>query len=122
MTLGNVNSIIHHFSEIRLFTVTDEQLDALRQGGGSMWKDCFFVCLPLCIACGLNIIPNFHKVGDWWLNGNFVVSLTAGFLALFCFVAWKKGEDKVDILISKIKSQPAQVQKNIGEPIQSWGA
>ena len=118
MTLGDITSIIHHDDKIELFALTEEQIDILRLGGYSMWKDFFLLCIPLCVSCGLNIIPNFHKVGDWWLNANIIVSISAGIIACFCFKAWKMEECKFAALLAKIKAQPAQTRIQTGESLE----
>jgi len=104
-------SYIHYDPERVDYTISNFELELLKQAGGSVWKDIFLASLGIAIPTILNGLCSFTKLENKEvINGeiflNFLIGGISLSLAVICLIVWKNNEVKFTTLIKQIKDKP----------------
>lgn len=101
-------SYIHYNPNRVDYTINDQELNSLEDGGSNFWKDIFFVNIGICIPTLLNAYFNYTKSQNW--NNEIFFNSLVGFLTLvlsiLSSILWIKTNKKISKLIKEIKNRP----------------
>jgi len=104
------HSYIHYDPSRVDYSLSEEELQNLANGGQNNWKDFCIFCFAVGIPCMINAIVEVSKqekfVSTLSFNINLVVGLIGILLGAAFAVAWKKSRVTVNDLIRKIKDKP----------------
>jgi hypothetical protein len=100
-----------HYNPVRIdFAVSESELDVLKNGADSQWKDFCLACSSLGIPCIINAISEIRAMQTFSLTLSTTLNLIFGIVGIVLGVAfgiaWKRSASGVSQLILNIKGRP----------------
>ncbi len=109
-TKSGTRSFIHYEPERIDYAVTGEELEKLREGTETLWKDVCLVAIALGVPCFINAIADTMKQEAFSLTLSMFLNYLFGVLGIvfgvIFGVAWYKAYARSKLLLDKIKLKP----------------
>ena len=110
-TLGEAPVAFHHFDAVHMYTVTEEQIQLLRNNPESQWKISYSASFSGALVSLANVAANISDVTGKAFFINLLLLLVTLVLGIFFYRAAGSEQKKTDALEKKILSQPWQKTK-----------
>jgi hypothetical protein len=109
-TFTSGTSYIHYDPERVDFSVSEGELESLKDCYSNLWKDFCLACCGIGIPCVINAISLYKKSPSSVGTIDFVMNAIVGFvcviLGLAFGIAWDRTRDSSSKIIEKIKKKP----------------
>lgn len=103
-------SYIHWDPERVDYSVTPEELEKLREGGRSIWKDVCLVSVSLGIPCLINAVAETTRQVSFSLTFSMFLNYLTGVLGLafglIFGIAWRRSHQSLGAVVDAIKQKP----------------
>ncbi len=101
---------IHINPDREVYSLTEDELEKMKNASNNSWKDFSLVCFAIGVACILNAITEVCKQDEFHTTLSFNLNLVFGFLGIIlgiCFlIVWQRTKKYLDDIIKQIKVKP----------------
>lgn len=117
-SLGNSEYLIHHPSQVELFSVTREQLELLANGTSSNWEGKYYTAFSVFMTCLINILALGWNLDNASFRLNLGISIISFALGIFFYIKFKADKKRQNQRLNDILNQPLQKLDFDEEPLK----